>query len=152
MVYKSGISNDRKTCKQVFNILSHQGIHIKTTLSFHLTARRISKIYNTNESHADKDMKQRELFPLLMWVQNCTCTIKIRMIVQQKIESQSASRSICTAIVHITKTCIIQLQTYLFTCISCSFVHHSNKLEPTYVSLHQRMNKENYTMEYYSSL
>ena len=80
-----------------------------------------------------------------------TCTLEINMTVSQKIGNYSTSRSSYISLGHISKGCSTIPQGHLHNYVYSSFIYNSQKLETTYMSLNQRMDKENvehYTMEY----
>jgi hypothetical protein len=48
--------------KELFSIITHQGIQIRMTLRFHLTSVRTAKIKNSSDTHSEVDVEQGKNF------------------------------------------------------------------------------------------
>ena len=77
------ISNGQKILKKMFSILSHQG-NAKTTLRYHHTPIRMTKIKNTNDSLFWGGFGVKET---LVGMQTCTTTLEVSMTVSQKTDN-----------------------------------------------------------------
>ena len=59
-ILNRGISNGQEALTEMFKVLSHQGMQIKTTIRSHLIPIRMTKIKNSRDSTCCKDMEQGE--------------------------------------------------------------------------------------------
>ena len=73
---------------------------------------------------------------------NLYTTMEINVGFLKNVGNQSASRTRCTTLGHIPKGDFIP-QGHLFNYVHCSFIHNSQKLETTQMSLNRRMDKDN---------
>ena len=104
----------------------------------------LERIWNKGNTHA-----------LLVGMKTCITSLKISMVVSQKIGNQPTSGPSNTTLGHILKRCSITLQRHLFSCVHSSIICNSQNLKTTQMPLNERMDKENvaiYTLEYYSAV
>jgi hypothetical protein len=81
-----GILNDREALKEMFSALSHLGMQIKTTLTFHLIPIRMAKIKISKGSTYWRGCRASENTPsLLVGVKTCTTTLKSNPYTQKML-------------------------------------------------------------------
>ena len=114
-----------RNTKEMFNILSCWGNVNQNYLRFHFTPVRMTTISNTSNN-------------LLMGMQTCTATVEINMVVPQKIRNQSTTGPSCTTCTQILKEHSILPPEHLCNYVHSDFIHNSQKLETTQMSLNQR--------------
>jgi hypothetical protein len=119
-------------------------------------AKKKKKKKKNKGQHMQVKMRNKGNTPtLLVGVQTCTTTLELNLVVFQKIDSSSTLRPRYTTPEYIPKRFTTIPQGHLFNYVDSSFIHNSQKLGPTQMSLDQKMNKGNmflYTMEYYSAI
>ena len=109
------ILNDQKILKDIFNFLSYEGMQTTRTLRYHLIHVRMAKIKNTNYSSCwSKD----NIYSLLVVMQTCATSLKINVVVSQKIGSQHTSGSSNITLGNIPKN----VQSYYKSICSTMFV------------------------------
>jgi hypothetical protein len=80
---KSQIAEKHLKC---LTSLAIREMQIKTSLRFHLIFVRMSKINNTSNSSCCHDVEKGSTPPLMVSVQTSTATMKINMMVPQKVD------------------------------------------------------------------
>jgi hypothetical protein len=85
-------------------------------------------------------VEQGNALPLLVEMQTCTTTLQMNLEVSQKIGGSTLRPSYTTP-GNTSKICSTIRQRHLLNFIHRSFMCNNQKLETTYMSLNQRMNK-----------
>ena len=121
------VSDGWKTCKELLNILSHQGNADQNDL----TSIRMAKIKPRLQLMLERMWSKGNTCPVLVGMQTYTATLEISIAVSQKIENQFISRPSNTTLGHIPKGYLIILQGNLLNYVCSSIICHSQNLETT---------------------
>jgi hypothetical protein len=73
--------NGQEALKEMFKVLSHQGMQIKMILKFHLTPVRMAKIKNSRNNICCQGCGTRGTLFLFLGGQTCTTTLEINLAV-----------------------------------------------------------------------
>ena len=74
-------------------------------------------------------------------MKSCAASIKINMVVLQKIGNQSTSRCSYTTLEHILQGHFILLPEHLLSHVHCRFIHNSNLKQSKYPSVEELIRK-----------
>lgn len=86
----------------------------------------MSKINTTSDSSCGTGcVSKRNSLPLIVGMQTCIATMKINMVVPQKIGNQSTSRPSYIILGHIPKGFSTLPQGHLLNYVYCGFIHKS---------------------------
>jgi len=120
----------------MFNILTHQENANQNDSEIQSYTHRIGYDKKFKGQYMLAKLWNREnTLPLLLGVQTCTITLKINVVVSQKIWNSSTSRRNYTTIRHTPKRCFTIPWRHLLNYVHNSFIQNSQKLEMIYMSL-----------------
>ena len=107
-------------------------MQIKTTLRFHLTPLRMTKIKNTDDNLCWRGCGGKgNTSELLVGMQAGKTPLDVSVVISQKIRKQPSSRPNNNTFGYISKGCSIVPQGHVLNYVHSSFVCHSQNLETT---------------------
>jgi hypothetical protein len=127
----------------MFNVLSHQqnaNQNYSEIPSY--TYQNVLRLKPQVTAYAGKDVGQREHSSIANGIANLFNYFGNQFCSFQKFGSSSTPRPSCTTPGHIAKRSPSIPQGHLLNYVQSSFIHNSLNLETTYMSLNQRMDKE----------
>ena len=132
-----------KHLKKWSTSLAIRRMQIKTTLRFHLTPVRMTKINKTSWQLVLAWMwSKRNTHLLLVGVQTCIATMEISVVVPQEDVNLPQDPPIALLGIY-SQRCFILPQRHLLNHVHCCSIHNSQTLKTTYMSLNRRTDKEN---------
>jgi len=119
-------------------------VQIKTTLRFHFTPVRKAKIKKCRQQQMLARMwRKRNISPLLVGLQTGTTTLKISVVIPQKIGHSTTWGPRYTSPGHIPKWCSKIQQRNMLHYVHSSFIHNSQKVERAQMPFNWGMDTEN---------